>query len=232
MNRAPADSGAAAAVERLRAFWVPIALLVLAGVLLTLPRSSASPAVGPAALPAQAANPLPVRQPKLRPVYEQAGYTYHCSDCHKLIESPPETTRPLTQHREIELKHGMNTRCFNCHNRTNRDAFVDDWGREIPYDQPQLVCAKCHGPVYRDWLHGAHGRVNGAWSAKLGPQERHRCIECHDPHNPPFQPLHPAPAPQTWRMGDQHYSTEHGGVRDPLRIFRPRSEPAGADDAR
>ena len=181
--------------------------------------SATAPRTG---LPAGAADPTPVRQPTLRPQIQLAGFTYQCSDCHRLFESPAETTRSLTQHRDIELKHGMNTRCFNCHNRTNRDTFVDDWGREIPYDQPQLVCAKCHGPVYRDWLHGAHGRVNGAWSPQMGPQQRRRCIECHDPHHPPFQPLRPAPPPHTWRMGNQDFPADHGGVRDPLRVYRQR----------
>ena len=89
----------------------------------------------------------------------------------------------------------MNTRCFNCHNRTNRDTFVDDAGGEIPWNQPPLLCGKCHGPVYRDWQHGSHGRTNGYWDKTRGPQERRKCVECHDPHRPPFAPMVPAPGP-------------------------------------
>jgi hypothetical protein len=161
-----------------------------------------------------------VRRPTLRPEIQLAGYTYRCSDCHDLFPSPAETARSLTQHTHIVLKHGINTRCFNCHHRINRDAYVDDWGREIPADQPQLVCAKCHGPVYRDWLHGSHGRTNGYWDTAKGPQERRKCIECHDPHQPPFPPMRPAPGPNTLRMGDQHRAVEHPDVPNPLQVYR------------
>ncbi|HVP09707.1 MAG TPA: hypothetical protein VMV94_00810 [Phycisphaerae bacterium] len=180
--------------------------------------------------PAWATDISPVRRPILRPEIRIAGFTYRCSECHSLFPSPPETVRTLTQHTDVVLKHGINTRCFNCHNLTNRDTFVDDWGREIPYDQPQLVCAKCHGPVYRDWLHGSHGRVNGYWDATRGPAQRRKCVECHDPHQPPFPPMRPAPPPQTLRMGDQSFSPEHQGVTDPLRVYRhalPEGDKAG-----
>jgi hypothetical protein len=158
-----------------------------------------------------------VRQPNLRPWYELGVFTYRCSDCHRIIPSPAEPDRTLTQHREIRLRHGINTRCFNCHHRTNRDAFVDDYGNEIPWDQPQLVCAKCHGPVYRDWQHGSHGRTNAYWDPKQGKQIRRRCIECHDPHCPPFAPMVPAPGPHTLRMGPQEFGP-HGEGHDPLRL--------------
>ncbi len=170
-------------------------------------------------VPAAVTSMAPVRKAELKPEIEIAGFSYHCSDCHRHIESPPETTRSLTQHRNVVLEHGMNTRCFNCHHRTNRDAFVDDWGREIPFDQPQLVCGKCHGPVYRDWLNGSHGRTNGYWDAAQGPQERRRCIECHDPHAPRFGSLVPAPGPNTLRMGDQSEPPGHHGPHNPLRVF-------------
>ena len=202
-----------------RGLLVPPVLFALAAALLAGPWGFSSPVVPPTKVPAWAIDPAPIRHPKMQPKIELAGFTYRCSDCHRLFESPPETTRSLTQHRNIELKHGINTRCFNCHHRTQRDAFVDDWGREIPYDQPQLVCAKCHGPVYRDWLHGAHGRTNGFWDTAQGPQQRRRCIECHDPHQPPFPPMPPAPGPHTLRMGVQ-LPVERHGEHDPLRIYR------------
>jgi hypothetical protein len=115
------------------------------------------------------------------------------------------------------LEHGINTRCFNCHHRTQRDCFVDDFGLAISWDQPQLLCAKCHGPVYRDWQHGAHGRVNGYWDTGRGLRRRLRCIECHDPHRPPFAAMRPAPGPQTLRMGPIRESGPGNGP-DPLRI--------------
>lgn len=205
---------------------VAAVLFLLAVILLRGPWRFISPVPAATIVPPSMIDPTPVRQPLLKPEIRIAGYTYRCSDCHKLFQSPPETTRPLTQHREIVLRHGMNDRCFNCHHRTNRDAFVDDWGREIPADQPQLLCAKCHGPVYRDWLHGAHGRTNGYWDKSKGRQVRRKCVECHDPHTPPFAPMRPAPGPHTLRMGDQHYSVEHEDIPDPLRIYRMHATPA------
>jgi formate-dependent nitrite reductase cytochrome c552 subunit len=99
----------------------------------------------------------------------------------------------------------------------HRDAFVDDAGGQIAWNQPQLLCAKCHGPVYRDWQAGSHGRANGYWDLSRGEQTRRKCIECHDPHSPPFQALKPAPGPNTLRMGAP-FAPSHGGVRDPLRL--------------
>ncbi len=208
-----------AAADRRR--WVIAGVLLGAAVLaLVGPWSFTSPVPVAMAVPAWAIDPTPVRHPKLRPEIDLAGFTYRCSDCHKLFKSPPETTRSLTQHTQIVLKHGINDRCFNCHHLTNRDAYVDDYGKEIPADQPQLLCAKCHGPVYRDWLNGAHGRSNGYWDESRGPRERRKCIECHDPHAPPFAPMQPAPGPNTLRMGDQDLHADHEGVHNPLRVFR------------
>ena len=212
--------------KRNRATAISAALLLLAGVLAFGGWSFEPPYPGPVQVPASATDAKPVRQPQLQPLLAVGVFTSRCSDCHKIIPSPAETDRTLTQHREVRLRHGINTRCFNCHHRTNRDAFVDDYGHEIPWDQPQLLCAKCHGPVYRDWQHGSHGRTNGYWDLKLGAQTRRKCIECHDPHCPPFAPLAPAPGPNTLRMGSQDAHTRPEG-RDPLRVS---TIPGGTSD--
>ena len=204
-------------LEKFGPYWVPAALLLFALVMVCARFPFASPISDATPVPAWATDTTPVRQPRLKPEYSTGVYTYRCSECHRIIPSPVETDRVLTQHREVRLEHGINTRCFNCHHRTNRDAFVDDYGNEIPWDQPQLLCAKCHGPVYRDWQHGAHGRTNGYWNVKQGPQTRRKCIECHDPHRPPFLPLAPAPPPHTLRMGPQDIGRPHAG-HDPLRL--------------
>jgi len=183
--------------------WLPATFLVFAAVLALGPWSYQPPLSGPARVPSWVTDNAPVRRPRLRPVYTTGVYTYLCSDCHRIIPSPSETDRVLTQHRETDLRHGINTRCFNCHHRENRDAFVDDFGHEIPWNQPQLLCAKCHGTVYRDWQHGAHGRTNGFWDPRRGEQKRLRCIECHDPHCPPFAPMAPAPGPTSLRAFDE-----------------------------
>jgi hypothetical protein len=207
--------------------WVAAALFAFAGVAALAPLRFTSPLSAPAPIPAWATDTTPVRRPSPLPLYQVAVFTYRCSDCHNIIPSPTETDRLLTQHREIAMEHGINTRCFNCHHPANRDAFVDDLGGEIPWSQPQLVCAKCHGPVYRDWQHGSHGRTNGYWDTSTGVQTRRKCIECHDPHEPPFPPLKPAPPPETLRMGRQDYGQQAEG-HNPLRLRVRPDGPAGA----
>jgi len=207
--------------------WVPIALLAWGGVLLLNPLPYVSELPAATVVPGWATDPTPVRQPKGVPAYSVAGFTYGCNDCHAIIPSPAETDRTLVQHTEIRLRHGLNTRCFNCHHRTDREAWVDDFGEPIPWADPPRLCGKCHGPVYRDWQAGSHGRTNGSWDPARGTQTRRKCIECHDPHTPPFPPLEPAPGPNTFRMGPQE-SQDEGPARNPLRVDAlPRRETRG-----
>ncbi len=204
---------------------VPLVFIVLAAWLLADPWPYRRPYDQATIVPAAMVDVATVRSPTLRPELQVAAYRYRCSECHRLFPSPPETERTLTQHREIVLEHGINKRCFNCHHLQDRNAFADDKGEPIPYDQPQLLCAKCHGPVYRDWTHGVHGRTDGYWDPDRGPLERKKCIECHDPHAPAFPPMRPAPGPDTLRMGDQRPSGEpHEGVQNPLLIHRRQGE--------
>ena len=197
---------------------VCMSLFVFAVILAFDPFPFQSPVSAPSGLPAWATDPAPVRQVNLAPEYQAGVFSFRCSDCHNIF--PPrasDTVRTVAQHREIVLKHGINTWCLSCHHSENRDAFVDQRGGEIPWDQPQLLCSKCHGPVYRDWQHGAHGRTNGYWDKAQGEQTRRKCIECHDPHQPPFAPMRPAPGPKTLRMGPQG-SESHGEGRNPLQL--------------
>ncbi len=198
--------------------WVCVALFVFAVIVVLDPLPFHSPVDQPTAVPAWASDTSPIRPAKLAAEYQAGVFAYKCSDCHDIL--PPraqDTVRTLAQHQEILLKHGLNTWCLSCHHSENRDAFVDDRGGEIPWDQPQLLCAKCHGPVYRDWQHGAHGRTNGYWDTSQGEQTRRKCIECHDPHQPPFPPMHPAPGPNTLRMGPQDAAT-HSDIDNPLKV--------------
>ena len=223
----PLNSADQHAPGLLRRFSVPLTLLALAAVLAAQPLRVAPPVGRAASLAAEVTDTSPIRHPKFKPEMEVAGRAVTCGECHKaLLSLPTVVDKAGPQHANIVLQHGRNTNCFNCHNHANLDTFADNWGREIPFDQPPLVCGKCHGPVYRDWLHGSHGRVNGYWRAALAPSDvpvpqlRRRCVECHDPHHPPFPLLRPAPPPVTLRMGDQRREGEEGKVRDPLRVFR------------
>ena len=199
--------------------WVAGVLFAFALVLAVDPLPFQSPAPAAPRVPSWATDSTPVRRPRPQPEYGVSAFTYRCSDCHRILPSPADPRRVLIQHTEISLRHGINTNCFNCHHRTNRDALVDDFGNEIPWIQPPLVCAKCHGPVYRDWQHGVHGRTNGYWDRARGTPSRVKCIECHDPHQPPFPPMKPAPAPRTIRMGPRDFGP-HAPGHDPLRLHR------------
>lgn len=229
--------------SRPHALWASAALLALAvGLALWhTPAQVGGAASGPVEVPAWATDTTTVRQPSPAPK-ALVGLDYHrCDICHGAnrvsAQRPPGSatyqeflvTHPRgrhvtchddqkpTRHEGVALDHGMNTNCFNCHHPTNREAFVDDFGREIPWDQPQLVCAKCHGLVFRDWQHGVHGRTNGYWDSAAGPRTRVKCTACHAPHHPPFPPMHPAPGPDTLRMGRQDYGP-HTHEHNPLQL--------------
>jgi hypothetical protein len=132
--------------------------------------------------------------------YQKAGFTYRCTECHFSIQPPPRQNPLQPEHGNIVLNHGLNTNCLNCHNARNRDVYVDHEGNEIPADQPARLCSKCHGPTYREWEAGIHGRQNGYWDKTKGERTKLFCVQCHDPHNPKFKPMKPLPAPQRTRF--------------------------------
>lgn len=145
------------------------------------------------------------------------GYEHSCNECHKLFDSPPTERRLLTQHTNIVLKHGMNNRCFNCHDRGNREKLVLTDGTLLGFDEVPRLCSQCHGTVFRDWQRGVHGKTMGSWDASSGKQVRLACNDCHNPHAPAYSPIAPLPGPNTLRMGDQtHEVDEHRHM--PLRL--------------
>ncbi len=198
-------------------YWIPLTFAAAAAMFALKPLPFRNPAAPYAQLPAWVTDTTPVRKAKDRPEYRLAVFSYKCSDCHRIIPKSPEAQHVRVQHLEIQLQHGINSRCLNCHHPDDRDAFVDDFGKEIPWNEPWRVCGKCHGTVFRDWQHGAHGRTNGFWDKSRGPQTHLRCTQCHDPHNPAFAPLQPAPGPDTLRMGRQDFGPPSTG-HDPLRL--------------
>lgn len=122
----------------------------------------------------------------------KAGWTYNCMECHKLFPARWHyDDRPFNEHKDIQLDHGNNRFCLNCHHPINRNAFVDYDGAEIAAADVVTLCAKCHGTIYRDWKAGVHGRENGFWNVSLGTKTKLRCIQCHDPHSPKFKPMKP-----------------------------------------
>ncbi len=121
-----------------------------------------------------------------------------CSTCH--------TTRPanvaLTQaaqlkefHLGLTYRHGELS-CLSCHNATNYDTLRRADGTAVAFPQTIALCAQCHGPTYRDYLHGSHGGMNGYWDLQRGPRERNTCTDCHDPHAPLYPRVQPVFPPR------------------------------------
>jgi hypothetical protein len=123
------------------------------------------------------------------------GSEAKCSTCHNGYSGNQSDAAREDAHPDITLDHGLNLLCLNCHHRSNSDVYIYHDGSEIPAEEPTRLCAKCHGPHFRDYTLGIHGRKNGYWNAALGEQVKLDCIQCHDPHRPRFQPIKPYPPP-------------------------------------
>jgi formate-dependent nitrite reductase cytochrome c552 subunit len=127
-----------------------------------------------------------------------------CYICHdkatpvKLTFDASEKIILPKEHGDLVMAHGRNNRnnnCFNCHNETNLETLQTRDGRELKITESPQLCGSCHGPTYRDWEAGVHGRTSGYWDRALGPIDRKVCTSCHNPHAPKFQPWKPAPRP-------------------------------------
>jgi len=166
------------------------------------------------------------------PVVEINGFEQTCMNCHRLFpprEIPPGTR--LMQHTHVVLEHGINDRCRNCHDVENRDMLRLQSGEKVPFSHVVELCSKCHGPTYRDWSRGMHGRTNGYWNAALGEVNRLGCTECHNPHTPTtpaMEPLRPLPAPNTLRAAPSGEVTVHE-ENDPLRRAFQQARHASAN---
>ena len=102
------------------------------------------------------------------------------------------------EHDDIVMAHGRhhrNNNCFNCHDETNLELLQTRDGRHLKIVDSPALCGSCHGPTYRDWEAGVHGRTSGYWNRSLGPIDRKVCTSCHNPHAPAFPSRQPAPGP-------------------------------------
>ena len=103
------------------------------------------------------------------------------------------------EHEDIVKGHGRHNRnnhCFNCHDEANLELLQTRDGRELKLVNSTPLCGSCHGPTYRDWEAGAHGRTSGYWDRQLGAIKREDCVSCHNPHAPAFPARKPAPGPR------------------------------------
>jgi hypothetical protein len=142
---------------------------------------------------------------------------FDCYGCHEKGKPPTlrfDANQNLIipeEHKDIVMghgSHGRNNNCFNCHNENNLELLQARDGREIKFaDSPQL-CGSCHGPTYRDWEAGVHGRTSGYWNRSEGPIDRKQCVNCHNPHSPHFPGRQPAPGPHPLRAPAVASSTE------------------------
>lgn len=157
------------------------------------------------------------------PTMMVAGFEKKCRECHTLFGSNPDTPLRLNQHANIVQAHGMNDRCFNCHDADAHDTLVLPGDKRVPFSEAPLLCAKCHGPTYRDWQAGIHGRALGYWDVTRGERVRLVCTQCHDPHAPAFPPMTALPGPNTLRMSATASEGGHDeGKHNPLRRWSAR----------
>lgn len=134
---------------------------------------------------------------------------YDCYGCHEKNKAPPiryDAAGKILipkEHSDIVMGHGThdrNNNCFNCHNEQNLLTLQVRDGREVKFDNIPPLCGSCHGPTYRDWEAGAHGRISGAWDhSKTGEFTRLSCANCHNPHAPKIPTRQPAPGPHMLR---------------------------------
>lgn len=120
-----------------------------------------------------------------------------CQSCHEgtgPIQGDPQVKGVF--HEKIEIRHGRNKNCFNCHNRKQPADFANFDGSPVKLGNVQMLCAKCHGTIYRDWNAGVHGKRTGFWDVAKGGPKPTVCIACHNPHWPVFKPLKAAPPPR------------------------------------
>jgi hypothetical protein len=144
---------------------------------------------------------------------------FDCYTCHERGKPPPlrfDTNHNLiipSEHANIAMAHGRHNRnnnCFNCHDEQNLDLLQTRDGHQLKLAESPSLCGSCHGPTYRDWEAGVHGRTGGYWSRAAGEFRRQICVDCHDPHSPKIPPRKPAPGPHPLhRTADSTKPTAH-----------------------
>jgi len=119
---------------------------------------------------------------------------FPCNDCHSELEPNPERRELVEMHDDIVFDHDSENRwCLACHYINDRDSLVLAGGRRLGFDESYKLCGQCHGPKYRDWRLGIHGKRTGDWN---GQKQYFLCANCHDPHSPRIKPIEPMPPPR------------------------------------
>lgn len=119
---------------------------------------------------------------------------FPCNDCHSELAPNPERRELVEMHDDIVFDHDSENRwCLACHYIDNRDSLVLAGGRRLGFDESYKLCGQCHGPKYRDWRLGIHGKRTGDWN---GQKQYFLCANCHDPHSPGIKAIEPMPPPR------------------------------------
>lgn len=142
---------------------------------------------------------------------------FDCYGCHDRKKPPPlrfDEKHNLVvpkEHEDVVMGHGRHNRnnlCYNCHDESNLELLQTRDGRELKLSESTPLCGSCHGPTYRDWDAGAHGRTSGYWDRARGDIQRRDCVACHNPHSPRFPGRAPAPGPHPLRGRGNPHPTE------------------------
>ncbi|MEK6623806.1 MAG: hypothetical protein AABY86_02480 [Bdellovibrionota bacterium] len=118
---------------------------------------------------------------------------FPCSACHEAMDLNTKQRILVDEHTNIVLEHDAKNRwCLDCHNPKDRDKLRLASGKLVDFSQSYLLCGQCHGPTYRDWKAGVHGKRSGSWN---GTKSYYLCVHCHNPHSPRVKKVVPFPAP-------------------------------------
>lgn len=185
----------------------------LAGVFAWLPGGSPVPVAEAVRVSADQIDPTPRFVPmKDDAVAVIAVYPRKCMDCHgSLVDNTMPRLDVNHYHETVVMDHGLNGRCVNCHHQQDRNSLVMRDGGKVGFGQSAKLCSNCHGPAYRQWQRGVHGKTLGFWDGTRGEKRRLTCVECHDPHSPHYAKMAPLPGPNTLRMGE-HDPDRHVGA--------------------
>lgn len=164
--------------------------------------------------------PTLIRKPQGNPAIETdqidaqgKRVTVACAVCH--MTKPANTDATLGTalvlfHQHLQGSHGKLT-CVSCHNPADgyTTLRLAD-GKAVPFPEVMMLCAQCHGPQYRDYQQGAHGGMAGFWDTTRGPRTRNNCVDCHPPHAPKYQSVHPAIGPNDRFLTPPPHGKENG----------------------
>ncbi len=204
-------------LDRVVGWGIPLVLLALAGVFLFSPFQLDDPIPEPVQVDRASLGASPIRVAMHDPAtIKVATFDMKCMECHALFENTKMVPRNISRHRNIVLDHGVNNNCFNCHDAERRDRLAMGGGKTVGYDEVSQFCGKCHGPTWRNWQRGIHGKDIGSWSADDPRRVRYECTDCHDPHAPAYSLVLPLPGPNTIRMGQHHEAPVSDSPHRPL----------------